>query len=370
MPTFRNNKFQEWPADAVDLPLEDIIKLYKSGFAGAKYDPEALKRFRHIMPEPDGVDVSHKYGFADTGAGKLVIPFVHVLEMYPGCWPGRQGQGRGSCVAWDTRNAGLLTMCCDIVSGKVDSITGEYEEPPEVPPEGIAEGVLSTETIYWYRGYDGDGWSCPDAATVACKKGGLVVRKNYTELGFDLTTYNAKQEGKYGRTKPPANVEDMTNDHLIHQATSCTGSFEAARDFLFSGYGISTCGDEGLDDTRDANGVSHRKGSWSHAMQYCGADDRPWAHQTYGGPLVLDLNSWAKWNKGPRDIYDSAQYVPANKKELWIQRGVVNSATGNIMIPEGSCWVPFKEMKSREMIAFCGAKGWKARNIPLDYNPF
>lgn len=369
MPWFPRRLFQDWPEDAQSLPTDKVIDLYKAGFAGCKYDPDALGRFRQAMAHPDGDLVCHQFGLADTGAGKLVIPFVHVLEMFPGCWPGKRGQARGSCVAWSTRNASLLTMVCDIVSGKPDEVTGKPEEKPEVPAAGIEDGVLSTEAIYWYRGYDGDGWQCPDAAIVACKKGGVVLRQNYSALGFDLTSYDGNTEGLYGRRSPPPNVEDMTNDHLIHQATDCN-SFEACRDFLCNGYGISTCGGEGLDDERDECGVSRRSGSWAHAMQYCGADDRPIIHQRYGGPLVLDLNSWANWNRGPRDILDSASLVPPNKKELWVQRGIVNPATGNIMIPEGSCWVRFSEMRNREMIALAGVNGWAARVIPLNYDPF
>lgn len=367
MPWKGRSKFLEWPKDAHDLPTAEVIKLYENGFIGAKDDPAAWDSFCAAMANCDGEAVAHQYGLAGSGAGKLVIPFVHVLEMFPGCWPGRVGQGRGDCVSWSTRNAGLLTMVCDIVSGQPDETTGEPEEKPDVPADGIADGVLSTESIYWYRGYDGDGWHCPTAAQVACKKGGLVIRKNYESLGFDLTKYSARTAGLYGSRAPSAQVIDMTNDHLIHQATDA-GSFEAARDFLANGYGISTCGGEGISNQRDENGVSRRSGNWSHAMAYIGADDRDVIKQIYGEGLALDLNSWEKWNRGPRDIYQSAQYVPVEKKELWIKAGIVNPATGNIMIPEGSCWVLYSEMRNREMIAFAGAIGWARR--PLNFSAF
>lgn len=370
MPWLPRKIFHDWPQDAKELSTPEVAKLYASGFAGCKPSPEAWERFRAAMMWPNGEKVAHEFGFADSGAGKLVIPFIFVLEMFPGCWPGRQGQARGDCVSWGTRNAGLLTMACDIVSGQPDQVSGKPEEKPEVSPEGIADGVLSTEAIYWYRRHGGDGWQCPDAATVACKEAGLVVRKNYAELGFDLTTYSGKTAGKWGSNVPPTNVQDITNDHLIHQATE-NGSFEAIRDFLFNGYGISTCGSEGLSNTRDENGVAKRSGSWAHAMAYIGADDRDVVKQKYGGPLVLDLNSWAKWNSGPRDILDSASLVPPEKKDLWIQLGIVNTQTGNIMIPEGSCWVKYSEMKNREAIAFSGAVGWPARAPSvLDWSKF
>lgn len=361
------NLFKDWPVDATNLPVEDIRKLYDAGFSGAKHSPEAWDKFERTMAFPDGAAAAHQFGLADTGAGKLVIPFVHVLEMFPGCWPGRQGQARGSCVAWSTRNSALTTLVCDVVSGQPDEKTGLPEEKPDVSAEGIADGVLSTEGIYWYRGYDGDGWHCPDAATVACTKGGVVLRKNYSELGFDLTTYNGSTEGKWGRQAPPANVRDMTDDHLIHQATSLS-SFEEIRDYLFNGYGVSTCGGEGLSDQRDECGVSRRSGSWAHAMAYIGADDRDVIKQKYGEPLVLDLNSWKAWNRGPRDIFQSAALVPPAFKDRWIKAGIVNPATGNIMIPEGSCWVRYSEMRNREALAFSGANGYPIKDLPLPWD--
>ena len=360
-------RYLDWPKDAHDLSIEEVIKLYENRFAGATYSPEAVERFRASMLQPDGDAVVHATGMADTGAGKLVIPFVHVLEMFPGCWPGRQGQARGDCVSWSARNAALLTMVCDIVSGQPDEKTGKPEEKPEVPEAGVADGVLSTESIYWYRGYDGDGWQCPAAAVVACKEGGLVLRKNYSELGFDLTSYSGRTAGLYGRKAPTGEVLALTGQHLIHQATEA-GSFEAARDLLYNGYGISTCGGEGLSDKRDENGVSKRSGSWAHAMHYCGADDRDVIKKIYSESLVLDLNSWQEWNSGPRDIYQSAAFVPPEKKDEWIRKGIVNPSTGNIMIPKGSCWVRYSEMKRREMIHFSGAIGWPKRKVdPLDW---
>ena len=356
-------RFLDWPKNAVELPTEEVIKLYANRFAGATYDPDAVEEFRSAMLQPDGEQVATSTGIADTGAGRLVMPFVYVLEMFPGCWPGCQGQARGDCVSWDTRNASLFTMTCDIVSGQLDEKSGKPEEKPEVPDEGIADGVLSTETFYWYRGYDGDGWSCPAAATVACKKSGLMVRKNYTDLGVDLTKYSGKNAGKYGSKTPGSEAQRLDGEHLIHQATELS-SPEACRDFLFNGYGISTCGGEGLSDKRDANGWSKRSGSWAHAMAYIGFDDRPVVKQIYGEPGVLDLNSWKDWNSGPRDIVESAALVPLEKKDLWIKLGIVNASTGNIMIPEGSCWVPYSQVRNREMIAFSGANGWPRKILP------
>lgn len=366
MPWFPRKTFLDWPEDAVDLPAEKVVELYENGFAGALYSPEEFEKFVASQPHPDGDKVCHDFGLADTGAGKLVIPFVHVLETWPGAWQSLIAQGRGDCVSWSSRNGCLLTFTCDITSGQPDEKTGKPEEKPDVPQEGIDNDVLSTEAIYWYRGYDGDGWYCPTAAQVCCTKGGVVLRKNYTELGFDLTRYSARQAGLYGRRSPTSQVEDMTNDHLIHQATVAR-SFEAGRDLLFNGYGLSTCGGEGLSSQRDENGVSRRSGSWAHAMAYVGADDRDVIKAIYNEPLFLILNSHGRFNRGSRDIYQSASMVPPAKKALWEKLGIVNPATGNIMIPHGSCWVRYSEIRNRDMTAFSGAAGWPAKDLPLDW---
>lgn len=364
MPGFLpRNIWYDWPEDAFDLPTEEVIKIYESGGVGAEDDPDARDQFKSMMAYPVGEDAAHIFNLADTGVGKLVIPFVHALEMFPGCWPGAVGQGRGDCVSWGTRNSSLLTMVCDIVSGQPDEKTGQPEEKPEVPEEGIRHGVLSTETFYWYRGYNGDGWSCPAAANVATQKSGLMIRKDYTqEFGINLTKYSAKTAGAYGSRAPTDAIRQLGQQHLIHTGTRISTP-EATRDFLWNGYGILDCGGEGYSSTRDQYGVSKQRGSWSHSMTEIGFDDRDVIKAIFNEPLVLILNSWAVFNSGPRDIYQSASLVPPNKKALWETLGIVNKTTGNIMIPEGSFWTPWSQARRRERIAMSGAKGWPAKNI-------
>jgi hypothetical protein len=367
MPWLPRSEFLSWPDDGDALSTEQVIDLYENGYAGAKHSPEAWAEFHATMNYPDGDAACHEFGLAETGAGKLVVPFVHVLELFPGCWPGAQGQARGDCVSWGTRNASLLTMVCDVVSGQPDEKTGKPEEAPEVPAEGVADGVLSTEAFYWHRGYNSDGWHCPAAAMVATKKSGLVVRKNYPNWGVDLTRYSGSNAGKYGARAPGQEITSEADDHLIHQAAEAQ-SFEARRDFLYTGYGLLDCGGEGYSNRRDENGVSSRSGSWAHSMCEIAVDDRDVVKQKYGGPLVCILNSWAKWNSGGRDIYQSAALVPAGKKDLWARLGIVNASTGNIQIPEGSFWAKWSEVSRREAIAFSGALGWPRKKLPdLDW---
>ncbi len=335
-------EFKFWEGDR-ELSPDELIAQYDAGAAGVWKDPEATAEFETLIVgsggELDGGQVCSDNGLAGAGEGRLVIPFVFVLQLLPGCWPGA-AQQRGDCVSHSTKNAALLTLCCDVVSGKPDEETGHIEGLPEIDPVGVTQGALSTEAIYWYRGYNGDGWSCEAAATVAIKKSALWPRRDYPELGINLTRYSGSLAGKYGRSAPPSEITTFGQKHLIRTATRIS-TFEQVRDMLANGYGITTCGGEGFSSVRDENGVSRRKGSWSHALAFIGADDRPEIIKLYGEPLVLVLNSWGKWNSGPRRIYGT-----------------------QIDIPEGSFWARWSDVRRRSMLAFSGANGWPTKKLP------
>lgn len=336
--------FQFWPEDAISISTPKVIELYENGFAGAYLDDKAKGEFEDFIRSQsfgnlDGDSVSHSNGLAGAGENRLVIPFVFVEEMLPGCWPGA-AQERGDCVSHETKNACQTTFICDIKSGKADEETGKLEGLPNIPAAGIKEGALSSEAIYWYRGYNGDGWQCEKAAEIACDKSALWIRQPYPDLGFDLTNYSGDLAGKYGAKSPPPKVTEVGQSHLVRTSTRLK-SFEEVRDFLANGYGVGTCGSEGFSSTRDKNGVSARKGSWSHAMAYIGADDRDVIKQAYGEPLVLVLNSWGRFNSGPRTILGT-----------------------DIEIPEGSFWAKWSDVSRRSTLAFSGANGWPTKKLP------
>lgn len=339
----KDSNFVFWPDDATDVEPDEICAMYNQGFAGAWKDPVATTEFENLIVGSggnlDGAQIAQDNGLAGAGEGKLVIPFVFVQQLLPGCWPGA-AQQRGDCVAHDTKNAAMLTMCCDIVSGQPDAESGMVEGLPEIDPDGIPQGALAPEPIYWYRGYNGDGWSCEAAATVAIQKSALWPRRDYPELGINLTKYSGSLAGKYGRSAPPAAITTVGQKHLIRTSTRVK-TFADLRDYLANGYGISTCGGEGWSNRRDENGVSRRSGSWSHAMAIIGADDRQIVKDKYGDALVLVLNSWGKWNSGGRRILGTT-----------------------IDIPEGSFWTTWSSVSRRSMLAFSGANGWPAKKLP------
>lgn len=320
----------------------DVVKAYESGFVGAICDPDETDKLRMAIKAaggiPDGAMACSTFGLVGSGKGKLSLPYLEILKLYSDCLPG-PAQGRGDCVSHSTKNAGLLSMCCEITSGKPDEVTGKVEGAPEVSDAGRLAGVLSTEAIYNWRRHGGDGWFCSAAAKVVMEESGLWLRKNYPEINVDFTNYSARNAGIYGSRTPPESWLKIGREHLV-RTTTLLDSYEELRDMLANGYGVSSCGGEGFSSDRDQNGVSKRKGSWAHAMAYIAADDRPEIIKLYGEPLICVQNSWGMWNEGSRRIYGT-----------------------DIDIPHGAFWARWSDIKNREMIAFSSVMGWPPKKL-------
>lgn len=321
----------------------DVVAAYEKGFLGAYADPEADAALWDFVRAqggiPDGAMACQSYGLEESGAGKLSLPFLEMLALYPDCLPGG-AQGRGDCVSWSTRNAGLGTMCCEITSGKPDEVSGKVEGAPDVSDEARVNGVLSTEAVYNWRRHGGDGWTCSAAAKVVLNESGLWLRKKYDEIGVDFTRYSARNAGLYGSRTPPESWLAIGREHLIRTATNVT-TYEELRDLLANGYCVSSCGGESWSNVRDLNGVSKRTAKgWAHALAYLGVDDRPEIIKLYGEPLVLIQNSWGDWNDGPRRVFGTT-----------------------VDIPIGAFWSKWSDMKNRSMIAFSGVNGWPPKKL-------
>lgn len=359
--------FSAW--EQQDLVLGDeqsCIDAYENQkLAGAVEMPEQRELFLQEAKRSTGFayvdDAAQANNWAESGKGRLVMPFVHILERYPNALPG-PAQVVGDCVSHGQKNANLGSMCCEVVSGHIDEETGKAEDFPDVSELGEKNGVLSTEAIYWHRGYDGHGWYCGASARVSQRLAGCVLRENYPELGIDLSRYSGSNIKKFGSRKPTAEVVDTHNNNLV-RASAMAKSMEATRDALANGYCINTCGMEGFSRKRDKNGVSGRSGQWAHSMAELAFDDRDIIKRIYREPLVLVMNSWRVWNSGPRDILDSAKFVPSDKKAEWIRKGIVNATTGNIMIPHGAFWARWSDVSRRERYVMSSVAGWPKKNI-------
>ena len=322
------------------MTTTEIIQSYERGFKGFVPDPQADADLEIFLRESGGYasagDAIDDYSLSDTGKGKLSLPYLAALTFYPNCLPGG-AQGRGSCVAWSTRNAALVSYCAYLMYGP----NSEKYRPPEVSPVAIANGVFSTEGIYWHRRRAMDGWTCSAAAEVAIKECGLLLRQRYPEVNLDLTEYSAATEGKWGLTVPPEEVRKICEQHLVGSATVAKG-WEQVRDMLANGFALSTCGGESWSRERDAFGVCKRTPEgWSHAMAIIAADDRPSIHERYGCGLVCVQNSWGNYLRGA-DIVQGT----------------------NFRIPVGSFWARWDDFKDRYCVALGPSKGWPAAKLP------
>ena len=234
-----------------------------------------------------------------------------------------------NCVSWATATAALTCAVSDIV------VRGDRE--------AIALPI-ATEPIYGLRGHSGEGASCATLARAVCEggKGGLLLRQPYPDIGEDFTTYAGQKGSRWGGRGTPEKINEEARKHQI-KAWHVIESLEEVRDLLANGYGISTCSGYSFSDKRDEWGVSDRtRAGWSHAMSWCGCDDRPATHDKYGDCLICIDQSWGNWNNGGWH----ADYGPMPEGAFWIlgrhARGMISSG-GSIGFSTVNGW-PSRKM--------------------------
>lgn len=331
--------YQDWPADAVGLSTQRLIQMYNSGFAGAKYDPEAREALYASLPEPDGEKVAMQYGLAESGAGKLSIPFIYSHQQYPKCWP-CPGQETGDCVGHGGKNAIFVLCGVECALEIPDEVTGLFEGWPVVSDRGEDNGVFAFEPIYGDRGHGGQGASCDRLIQHVTSWGGAMLRQNYPEIDLDLTDIKTSVAIGWGRSQTPENVRAIAKQHQVRSATDCSGH-EVVRDFVHNGFPIWVCSGYGWSSQRDENGYSKRSGSWSHSWIIMGYDDRDVTKQKYGFPLALYNHDWGIWNEGGRRILGT-----------------------DIDIPEGSMWIDARLLDNCDCTAMAGFTGFRRQALP------
>lgn len=334
----------DWPEPPEFKTAEECVRYYETDGIGCMPDPEGAEE---CEAQEDGVfaDAAHKYGIADSGAGKLILAYDTVWKVSGrnDWFHGSKSQPTGDCVSRSNSHALITSLACSVYNGK-----GSW---PEIPESLYQTGMPFSPTgTYWLKHGGVSGWSCSAAAARSKDGIGIVVAKPYSNpnIGNLLTPqeYKTSSIGKYTRSGPPSDVVADLDDHKA-VSYSRIRSFEEIRDALANGYGVSSCGGQGFSKTRDANGVSRRSGHWSHAMAYVGTDDTKWAHDNYGGPLVLVLNSWGvSWIHGPRKVQGKDDYPE---------------------IPKGSFWARWSEVQGRDCYTFSAVNGFPPQKLaPLN----
>lgn len=333
------------PPDPANLSSpEDCVALYERGFAGVYADPEEEAALLREIEAGGGYRSAqaaiYHGGFFATGEGKLSLPYLAADRLYPDCLPGG-AQERGDCVSWSLRSAALVSYCASLVYGD----NPDRYSPPAVVDAARQSGVFSTEVWYWQRGHGGEGWNCGAAAKVALSTAGMMPRRNYPEIGIDLTTYSGRTAGRWGAISPPPEIQQHLNKNLLSTATVCK-TWEDVRDMLANGFAVMTCGGEAFSRTRDDHyGLCERSmGVWRHAMSFIAACDIEEVKRHYGcrtGGIVLVQNSWGNYCGGKHRIPGTSFYIPG-----------------------GSFWARWEDVAGRCMVAVGGGKGFQAQPIP------
>lgn len=330
--------YRAWPQQDAPITTPRLIELYKQGFAGTIYQPEEDEKLLASQQFPDGEQAAYDFGLAGSGAGKLSIPFLAAYKHWPKCWP-CPGQETGDCVSHAGKNSAIVLIGVEAELGLPDPDTGTVEGFPEVSAIAEQQGVVACEPIYGYRGHGGQGASCSRLIQYTCEVGGIHLRQNYPDLGIDLTNYTVRLGMNWGRSGPPAAVNEEGKKHQIRSASDCA-THVICRDFIHNGYPIWACSSLGWSSSRDENGYSVQRGSWSHSWIIMGYDDRPETISKYGFPLALYCHDWGKWNSGGRRILGT-----------------------DIDIPEGCMWIKASLLDRCDCTAMSNMNGYPRREI-------
>jgi len=279
-------------------PPEDIARLYEGGLVGSVCDPEDTARLVQSLPMP-----FFGHTLAATGAGAVSLPFRAVVsfEAAAGRTPYDEAQTTGDCVSHALRNAIDLARAND----------------PDLSTTEDWIDRTATEPIYGARGHSGQGAVCSRLVRWAHQEGGCMLRRNYPDLGIDLSTYKADIGIRWGRPGVPSDVTAVAAKHRVG-TISLIQDWQQARDALANGYGVICCSDVGFEHSRNSEGVSSPRGSWAHAMCWTAADDtRP------GDCRFLIQNSWGRnWNRGGKahDQPDGSFWVTQSSAQRMIRQ--------------------------------------------------
>lgn len=289
-------------------------------------DPKAVEEAMKTLPFPVVGDCNQ--AIKDTGRGKTVLLYKYVEEIL-GSFNIRL-QAIGDCVSFGA-------------AGAIDCLKAFEIKRLGQSEEWVAE--TSTEDIYGGsrvvvgngRLGNGDG-SLGVWAAKWVSEYGTLVRKDYGE--FDLTTYSGPRAKSWGyRGFPKNEVMKYCKEYPV-QTVSRVSTYEEARDLLANGYPVTIAGTLGFSNIRDEDGFSRPSGSWAHMMFLAAVDDV--GVDCKGGrhrPGVLVINSWGKWNGGPKRLGQP-------DGSFWISPEDLNRYFRN-----GDCWAysDFKGYESKKI---------------------
>lgn len=274
----------------------DLLNAYNEGLVGYIHQPRKIEQLLGELPHPLFGEASNLKGSGDKVKALLYLS----VRKFDKTLFEDEAQTTSDCTSHGGRNAADLSRAVEI------DIKGELEE-------WIVRGA--TEILYKSRGSNGPGMGIYASVKFLNSTGGVLLRKKYPELGLDLTKYNSSI-GIRGREGISPDILKEARKHQI-KTVSQIRSVEEAVNALANGYGI-TCGSNyGFSSKRDQEGFARPQGSWNHCMAWGAADTE------YKRPGILILNSWGKFNSGPKRNAqpDGSFWVDLEVAEKMIKQG-------------------------------------------------
>lgn len=330
--------------DLPPMPDKPPEEAYSEGFVGCAYDPEGDERLADEIRQ-DGLpfewsDAASEFGLVGAATGGTYLLHMEVKKAgFDINNIARASQACGNCVSRGTQNALLHTFCAAVNAG-------EGSIPPEAfEADKNRNNPVASEVNYWWKWSGrpgGDGWHASAALEAAKNHGGLVWRRDFSDIGGpDLRKETRSTAHYYGA----GTITDKMKE-AIHQnpllSYARIRSFEELCDAIASGHAVQTDGGQGWSKHVNEDGVSRRSGSWSHSMCATGVVKTEAAKSKYRTQgLVLIQNSWANFN-GVRD-----QKVMGT----------------NCPLPQGSFLTPWEDCSNRSWYAVNTIKGWKNRKL-------
>lgn len=337
----------DWSKQAEQTrPMDgDPLEAYSSGYAGAFFCHED---YEQLVGEVESSGQPWQYedvatsigiaGAANPNGTYLIYKEVEACGIPLAC-VSRVSQSCGCCVSRGGQNALLHTICAShrqgltgLPEGIVDACRGEKINP------------VANEPAYYSRNKRSDGWYASACIKALKNDSGLVIRRNYSDLGGpDLTNETTGTcHAYYQWSQVPEKFREHCHKHPLISVAEIT-EMRALVDAIAHGHAVHTDGGEGFSKECDDDGVARRSGSWSHSMCVIGCCLDPAAlkrHNTAG--LFLIMNSWAHFNR------NSHSKVPGT----------------SVGIPPGSFFAKWEDIHRRSFFAYADITGFKKTQLP------
>jgi hypothetical protein len=221
---------------------------------------------------------------AETEPILLYKAFHDVLGA--GAWPSWVPQKIGDCESFGHGHGNDCLQCVEISLGEAS----EYRETMTEQLYGAGRKIGNM-----LGPFDG----CYGAAMVkAMQQTGMVSRDMVPD-----GAYSGQRAKQWGRTGPPADVEQKALGYKLGNAAMVT-TWDELVAAVKNGYPVTLSSGMGYSMTRDSQGFCSRRGRWGHCTVVLGVRfDRPgaliqnsWGEQgMYAGPLVLDQPPGSFW---------------------------------------------------------------------------